>query len=93
MTTKSGRSIYIQAVKSIDLAIGWIEIRTVPSARADLVANKVELAWLRRYPLLNKVIKDRENEFLAKFKKKGKPNCLQESSSKHFMRKSAPNNW
>ena len=30
----------------IDPATGWIEICSVPEARADLVANQVELAWL-----------------------------------------------
>ena len=68
MTTKSGKSVYLQAVTMIDPAIGWVEIRTVPSARADLVANQVELAWLTRYPLPNKVIVDRGNEFLAEFR-------------------------
>ena len=68
MTTKSGKSVYLQAVTMIDPATGWIEIRTVPSARADLVANQVELAWLTRYPIPNKVIMDRGNEFLAKFR-------------------------
>ena len=29
----------------IDPVTGWIEIHTVPSARTDLVANQVELAW------------------------------------------------
>ena len=32
----------------IDSAIGWIEIRTVPYATADLVSNIVELAFLTR---------------------------------------------
>ena len=68
MTTKSGKSIYLQAVTMINPATGWIEIRTVPSARVDLVANQVELAWLTRYPIPNKVIMDRGNEFLAKFR-------------------------
>ena len=68
MITKSGKSVYLQAVTMIDPATGWIEIRTVPSARADLVANQVELAWLTRYPLPNKVIVDRGNEFLAEFR-------------------------
>ena len=49
----------------IDPATGWVEIRTVPSARADLVANQVELAWLTRYPLPSKVIVDRGKEFFA----------------------------
>ena len=51
----------------IDLAIGWIEIHTVPSARADLVSNQVKLSWLTRYPLPNKVTIERGNEFLNKF--------------------------
>ena len=52
----------------IDLATGRIEICTVPSASADLVANQVELAWLTHYLLPNKVIVDRVNTFLAKFR-------------------------
>ena len=52
----------------IDPATGWVEICTVPSARADLVANQVELAWLTRYPLPEKVILDRGNAFIAEFK-------------------------
>ena len=38
------------------------------SARADLVANQVELVWLICYTLPNKVIVKRGNEFLAKFR-------------------------
>ena len=59
MTTKSARFFYLQTFIVIDPAIGWIEIRTIPSKRSDLVANQVELAWLIRYPLPNKVIVDR----------------------------------
>ena len=44
MTTTSGRSVYLQAFTMIDPATSWIEIRTVPSARVDLVANKVKLS-------------------------------------------------
>ena len=52
----------------IDETTGWIEIGTAPSARADLVSNQVELAWLICYPLPNKVIVDSGNEFLAEFR-------------------------
>ena len=52
----------------IDPTTGWIEIRTVLSAQADLVANQVELALLKRYPIPSKVIVDRGNKFLAKFR-------------------------
>ena len=68
ITTKSGRSVYLQAVTLIDTATGWIEICIIPSAWADVVANQVELAWLVRYPLPNTVIVDRGNEFLAKLR-------------------------
>ena len=59
MTTKSGRAVYLNAVIMIDPSTGWIEIRAVSSAQADLVANQVELAWLTHYPLPTKVIVDR----------------------------------
>ena len=52
----------------IDPTTGWIEMRSVPEARADLVANEIQLAWLTRYPLPNKIIVDRGKEFLAEFK-------------------------
>ena len=68
MTTKNGKTVYLQAVTMIDSATGWIKVCLVTSARADLVSNIVELAWLTRYPLPSKVIVDRGNEFLAEFK-------------------------
>ena len=43
----------------IDPAAGGIEIRIVPSTRANLIYNMVELAWLTRYPLPSKVKVDR----------------------------------
>ena len=68
MTTTSGKKVYLQAVTMIDPATGWVEIRALPGARADYVSNQVELAWLTRYPLPNKIIVDRGNEFLAEFR-------------------------
>ena len=50
------------------LSTGWIKIRTALSTPTDLVADQVELAWLSHYPLLNKVILDRGNEFQAEFR-------------------------
>ena len=60
MTTKLEKSVKLQVVTMIDPATGWIEIYTVPSVWRDL-----ELDWLTWYPLPNKVIVDRGNEFLA----------------------------
>ena len=52
----------------IDPVTGRIEIRSVPEARVDLVANQVALAWLTRYLLPNKITVDRGKELLTKFK-------------------------
>ena len=50
---KKDKYIYLQAATMIDPANGWIEIYSVPGAQVDLVANKIELAWITRYPLSN----------------------------------------
>ena len=68
MTTKSGKSVCLQAVKMIDPAKSWIEIRTVPSAQIEPVSNQVELAQLTDYPLPSTVIEDRGNKFLVEFR-------------------------
>ena len=68
MTTKSGKSVYLQAVTMIDPATGWMEIHTVPSAWAAFVANQVEAAGLTLYPFPGKIIVDRGNEFLVEFR-------------------------
>ena len=52
----------------IDPATGWIEIRSVPEVRAELITNQVSLAWLIRYPLPNIITVDRGKDLLAKFK-------------------------
>ena len=52
----------------IDSITGWIEIRTLPSARTDLVAHQVELAWLTHCPLPNKLKMDSGHESLANFR-------------------------
>ena len=39
----------------IDPATSWIDTCSLPEAKADLVANQVELARLTIYPLPNKL--------------------------------------
>ena len=68
MKGKKDEDVYLQAITMKDPATGWIEIRSVPEARADLVANQVELVWLTRYPLPNKIIVDRGKELLVESK-------------------------
>ena len=65
---KKDKDVYLQANTMIDPATPWIKILSVPEARADLVAYRVELAWLTRYPLPNKIMVDRCKELLAEFK-------------------------
>ena len=65
---KKDEYVYLQAITMIDPASGWIEIRSVPEARADLVANQVELAWSTRYPLPNKITVDRGKELSVELK-------------------------
>ena len=43
---KKDKDFHLQAITMIDPATSWIEIRSVPEARADLVANQVELACM-----------------------------------------------
>ena len=68
MKGKKDKDVYLQAISIIDPATSWIEICSVPDVGADLVANQVELAWLTRYPLPNKITVDRGKELIAEFK-------------------------
>ena len=65
---KKDKNVNFQSTTMIDPVTGWIEIRSVPEPRADLVANQVELAWLIRCPLSNKIMAIRGKEFLVEFK-------------------------
>ena len=65
MKGKEDNEISLQAITMIDPAFGWIKISSVSKARVDLLANQVELSWLTRYPLPNKITVDRGKEFLA----------------------------
>ena len=67
MKGKKDKDVYLQAITVIDPATGWIEIRSVPEARADLVANHVEIAWLPRYRLPDEIMVDKGKELLAEF--------------------------
>ena len=47
---------------------GLIQTCSVPKVRADLAVNQVELAFLPRYPLPNKITVGGGKELLAEFK-------------------------
>ena len=42
MKSKNDNNIYLQAITMIDPVTGWIEIYSVPEARADFDINQVE---------------------------------------------------
>ena len=43
MKDKKDKDVYLKAIIMTDPSAGWIEIRSVPVAREDIVANQVEL--------------------------------------------------
>ena len=52
----------------INPATGWFEIIQIPDKRADNISNLLEQTWLCRYPWPQKVICDRDREFMAEVK-------------------------
>ena len=48
----------------MDPAMDWIKIGSVPGARADLVVNQVEPAWLTKYPPPHKITEDKGKSLL-----------------------------
>ena len=59
MTLKKDEAINLRSIAMVDPATGWLELHSIPEAKADLVAIQVELAWLTRYLFPNKIIVDR----------------------------------
>ena len=53
---------------TIDPATRWFEIKVIPDKREDNHSNQLEKTWLCRYPWPQKVICDREIEFMAELK-------------------------
>ena len=60
----------------IDPATGWFNFAELKTKRADIIANKIEQAWLNKYPWPTEIytrpaeiILDRGREFMAEFSK------------------------
>ena len=68
MKDKKGKDVYLKVITMIDPATGWIEIRSVPEARADLVANQLKWSWLTRDFLSIKIKVDWGEESLVDYK-------------------------
>ena len=69
MKGEKEKDVNLPAITMIDSSTGWIELCSVPVARADLVANQVEWACLTIYPLPDKIMVDRGKDFLVESKK------------------------
>jgi transposase InsO family protein len=66
-------------------ATGWFEIVESETKTADVVANKVELSWLSRYPWPTKLTDDHGSEFIG--------NEFQRLIKEEYDRKDPPNGW
>jgi hypothetical protein len=55
----------LQAVTMIDPATGWFEILQSETKTADVVANKVEIAWLSPWPWPMRITHDLGSEFIG----------------------------
>ena len=67
MRGKKDKDAHLQAITMIGSVIRG-KTRSVPEARADLLANQVELVRFVRYPLPSKIMVDRAKQFLAELK-------------------------
>ena len=65
---KKNKDVYLHAITMIHPTTDWIEICSVIEATADLVPNQIELDWLNRFHLPNKITIDRGKELLAGLK-------------------------
>jgi hypothetical protein len=59
------KTLRLQAIAVIDPATGWFEIVQSETKTADIVANKVESAWLSRRPWPMRITYDHGSEFVG----------------------------
>ena len=50
----------------IDPATSWFDMASIETKRVDIIANKLEMTWLTKYPRPTQVELDRGTEFMAK---------------------------
>jgi transposase InsO family protein len=63
---KGKKTSHLQAIAMIDPATRWFEIIQSETKTADVVANKVEIAWLSRHPWPMRITCDHGSEFVGK---------------------------
>ena len=62
---KKKTDLTLQAVTMIDPATGWFEIVETNTKSSDVIANKVEMTWLTRYPWPTMITYDHGGEFIG----------------------------
>jgi hypothetical protein len=62
---KGKKTSRLQAIAVIDPATGWFEIIQSETKTADVVANKIEIAWLSRCPWPMRITYDHGSEFIG----------------------------
>ena len=45
--------------------IGWFDMTSIKTKQADVIANKLECAWITKYPIPTQFILYRGREFMA----------------------------
>jgi transposase InsO family protein len=65
MQRKGKKTLRLQAVAMFDPATGWFEIVQSETKTADVVANKVEIAWLSRHPWPMRITYNHGSEFIG----------------------------
>jgi hypothetical protein len=76
MRRKGKKTLRLQAIAMIDPATGWFEIVQSETKTADVVANRVEIAWLSRHPWPTRITYDHGSEFIgSEFQRLIKEEC------------------
>ena len=45
--------------------MGWFDMTSIKTKQADVIANKLECAWLTKYPIPIQVVLNRGRDFMA----------------------------
>jgi hypothetical protein len=76
MQREGKKTLRLQAIAMIDPATGWFEIVQSETKTADVVADKVEIAWLSRHPWPTRITYDHGSEFIgSEFQRLIKEEC------------------
>ena len=61
----NNKNLTLWALTMIDPAMGWFDMTSIGTKRADIIANKLETTWLTKYHRPTQVVLDRGTEFMV----------------------------